>query len=59
MKSVSVSSYKSCTYVSCVHPVAVINATFRMNCSLLMLVENEIGDLMEEAFSRAGFMTAL
>ena len=26
-------------FVSCVHPVAVLNAAFCMTCSLLMLVE--------------------
>ena len=45
--------------VSCVHPVAVLNAAFCMTCSLLMLVEDAGGDHMEEAYSRAGFMTAL
>ena len=45
--------------VSCVHPVAVLNAAFCMTCSLLMLVEDAIGDHTEEAYSRAGFITAL
>ena len=27
-------------FVSCVHPVAVLNAAFCMTCSLLMLVED-------------------
>ena len=45
--------------LSCVHPVAVLNAAFCMTCSLLMLVEDARGDHMEEAYSRAGFMTAL
>ena len=45
--------------VSCVHPVAVLNAAFCMTCSLLMLVEDEIGDHTEEAYSRAGLITAL
>ena len=45
--------------VSCVHPVAVCNAAFCMTCSLLMLVEDERGDHMEEAYSRAGIITAL
>ena len=45
--------------LSCVHPVAVLNAAFCMTCSLLMLVEDERGDHIEEAYSRAGFMTAL
>ena len=31
-------------FVSCVHPVAVLNAAFCMTCSLLMLVEDAIGD---------------
>ena len=39
--------------VSCVHPVAVLNAAFCMTCSLLMLVEDAIGDHTEEAYSRA------
>ena len=30
-----------------------------MTCSLLKLVEDERGDHMEEAYSRAGLMTAL
>ena len=38
----------------CVHPVAVLNAAFSMSCSLLMQVEDERGDHMEEAYSRAG-----
>ena len=38
----------------CVHPVAVLNAAFCMTCSLLMLVEDAIGDHTEEAYSRAG-----
>ena len=43
----------------CVHPVAVFNAAFCMTCSLLMLVEDARGDHMEEAYSRAGLITAL
>ena len=58
MGSVSVSSCIYCMFVSCVHPVAVLNAAFGMTCSLLMLVENARGDHMEEAYSRAGLMTA-
>ena len=49
----------SCMFVSCVHPVAVLNAAFCMTCSLLMLVEDAIGDHTEEAYSRAGLITAL
>ena len=40
MGSVSVSSCRYCMFVSCVHPVAVLNATFCMTCSLLMVVED-------------------
>ena len=39
--------------------VAVLNATFCMTCSLLMLVEDAIGNHTEEAYSRAGLITAL
>ena len=59
MRSVSVSSCRCCMFVSCVHPVAVLNAAFCMTCSLLMLVEDAIGDHTEEAYSRAGIITAL
>ena len=55
----SVSSCICCMFVSCVHPVAVLNAAFCMNCSLLMLVEHARGDHMEEAYTRSGLMTAL
>ena len=43
----------------CVHPVVVLNAAFCMTCSLLMLVEDAIGDHTEEAYSRAGLITVL
>ena len=56
---VSVSSCRCCMFVSCVHPVAVLYAAFCMTCSLLMLVEDAIGDHTEEAYSRAGLITAL
>ena len=59
MGSVSVSSCRCCMFVSCVHPVAVLNTAFCMTCSLLMLVEDARGDHMEEAYSRAGLITAL
>ena len=59
MGSVSVSSCRCCMFVSCVHPVAVLNAAFSMTCSLLMLVEDARGDHMEEACSRACLITAL
>ena len=45
MGSVSVSSCRCCMFVSCVHPVAVLNAAFCMTCSLLMLVEDAIFSL--------------
>ena len=57
MGSVSVSSCRCCMFVSCVHPVAVLNAAFCM--TLLMLVEDAIGDHTEEAYSRASLITAL
>ena len=57
--SVSVSSCRCCMFVSCVHHVAVLNAAFCMTCTLLMLVEDAIGDHTEEAYSRAGLITAL
>ena len=59
MGSVSVLSCICCMFVSCVHPVAVLNAAFCTTCSLLMLVEDAIGDHTEEAYSRAGPITAL
>ena len=36
-----------------------LNVAFCMTCSLLMLVEDAIGDHTEEAYSRAGLITAL
>ena len=56
VKYMSVSSCRGCMFVSCVHLVAVVNA---VNCSLLMLVEGARGDHMEDAYSKAGLMTAL
>ena len=47
-----------CMFVSCVHPVSVLNVAFCMTCSLLMLVKDARGDHMEEAYSRTGLMTA-
>ena len=55
----SVSSCRCCMFVSCVHPVVVLNAALCMACSLLMLVEDAIGDHTEEAYSRADLMTAI
>ena len=43
MGCVSVSSCICCTFVSCMQPVAVLNAAFCMTCSLLMLVGDGIG----------------
>ena len=57
--SVSLSSYRCCMFVSCVHPVAVLNAAFCMTYSLLMLDEDAISDHTEEAYSRAGLITAI
>ena len=59
MGSVSVSSCRCCMFVSCVHPVAVLNAAFCIACSLLMLVEDARDDHMKEAYSRACLITAL
>ena len=59
MGSLSILSCRCCMFVSCVHPVAVLNAEFCMTCSLLMMVEDTRGEHMEEAYSRAGLMTAL
>ena len=44
MGSVSVSSCRCCMFESCVYPVTVLNAAFCMTYSLLMLVEDAIGD---------------
>ena len=38
MGSMSVSSCRCCMFVSCVHPVVVLNAAFCISCSLLMPV---------------------
>ena len=59
MGSVSVLSCRCCMFVSCVYFVAVPNAVFCMACSLLKQVEDAIGDHTEEAYSRAGLITAL
>ena len=55
--SMSVSSCICFMFVTCVHPVAVLNAAFGMTCSFLLLIEDASGDHMEEAYSRAGLMT--
>ena len=60
MVSMSVLSCICRMFVSCMHPVAVLNAAFCMTCSLLMLFKDARGDHhMEEAYSRAALMTAL
>ena len=59
MGSMSASSCRCYMCVSCVHHVAVLNSAFCMTCSLLMLSKDAIGDQMEEAYGRAGLMTAL
>ena len=46
-------------FVSCVHPVAVLNAALCMACSLLMLVYNATIWNMGAAYSRAALMTTL
>ena len=43
----------------CVLCASCGSSQFCMTCSLLMLVEDALGDHMEEAYSRAGLMTAL
>ena len=59
MGSVRVSSCRCCMFVSCVYLVEVLNEAFCMTCSLLMLVWDARCDHMEEAYSRAGLITAL
>ena len=59
MGSMSVSSCRFCMFVSRVNPVAILNATFYMTCSLIMLVEDARSDHMEEAYTSAVLITAL
>ena len=59
MGNVSVLSCRCYMFLSCVHPVAVLDAAFCMTCIFKMLVEDPRGDHMEEENSRAGLMTAL
>ena len=59
MGCVSVSLCICCMFVFCVHHVPFINAAFCVTYSLLMLGEDAIGDHTEEAYSRAGLITAL
>ena len=56
MGSVIVSSCSCCMFVSCVHPVSVLNGAFCMTCCLL--VKDAIDDHTEETHSGAG-ITAL
>ena len=51
MGSMSVSSCRCCMFVSCVHPMAVVNVAFCMACSLLLLVEDARDNHMEDAYS--------
>ena len=51
--------FRYADFVSCVYPVAALNAAFCMTFSLLMRVEDARGDHMEEAYTRAGLITAL
>ena len=46
MGSMSFLSCKCCMFVSCVHPVTVLNVAFYMTCSLLMLVDDARGEHM-------------
>ena len=57
MGSVSVSSCRYCMFVSCVYPVAVLNAAFCVTCSLLMMVKDARGNHKEETYSRTGLIT--
>ena len=52
MGSVSVSSCRCCMFVSCVHPVAVLNAAFCMTCSLLTLSLRKNGATVSITFSK-------
>ena len=38
-----------CMFVSCVHPVAVLNAVFCLTCRLLMLLEDGRGILQSRS----------
>ena len=49
MGSMSISSCRCCMSVFCVHHVAVLNAAFRMTCSLLRLVEDARGILQSRS----------
>ena len=49
MGSMSVSSCRCCMFVSCMHPVTVLNAAFCMTSSLLILVEDGRGILQRRS----------
>ena len=49
MGSMSISSCRCCMCMSCVHPVTVLNASFCMTCSFLMLVEDARGILQSQS----------
>ena len=51
-------AYVVCLCLVCIC-VAVLNAAFCITCSLLLLVEDVRDDHMEEAYSRAGLITAM
>ena len=59
MGSVRVSSCRCCMFVSCVHPVAVLNAAFCMTCSLLMLVEDARGHHIDDGILQSWSHTCL
>ena len=59
MGGVSILSRICCMCVSCVHPVAVLNAAFCMTFCLLMLVDDSRGYHMKEAYSRIVLKTIL
>ena len=48
MGSVSVSSCIYCMFMSCVHPVSVLNAAVCMTCNLLMLAEDARAAIWKE-----------
>ena len=47
MGSMSGSSYKCCMFVSCVHPVGVLNTAFCMTCIMLMLGRPYVRDILQ------------
>ena len=57
MGSMSVLSCRFCIFVSCVQPVAVLNAAFCMICSLLMLIEDGRGDHIDDPVSHSVYPT--